>query len=135
MAVVIDASVTVAWCIETEESAYADEVLERLGGDSAIVPPIWTFEIGNALLHAERRQRISPAETEHAIRLLRALPITVVDGSLAELLDRVFPLARGESLTVYDASYLELAMRRGLALATQDNRLRAAATNLGVPLL
>lgn len=134
MPFVIDASVTMPWLFEDESSPYSERVLTALDTDRAEVPPIWTFEVANTLLVAERRGRSTTQGTERSIALLRNLPIDIADSSVASALGRVLTLARDQGLTSYDASYLELAMRQGLQLATEDRDLQRAARRVGVPL-
>lgn len=135
MALVVDASVTVAWYIKDEITPFAVAVLARLRQEGAVVPGVWPLEVLNALLVAERRRRLTPAQTVRALRLLQELPITVVDRPLSDAADIVLPLAREQGLTTYDASYVALALREGLPLAAGDGRMRAAATRLGVALV
>lgn len=135
MAFVLDASVALAWHFEDEASAYADRALERLREDDAVVPAIWPLEIANGLLAAERRGRLSAADVAQAHGLLSDLPIGVNALTLQVALGPVLDLARAQGLSTYDAAYLELAMREGLPLATEDEALRAAARRVGVPLL
>ncbi len=135
MPLVVDASVTIPWCIETEATAYADVALDLLRDGGGLVPAVWPLEVTNALLMAERRQRLTTAEAERALALLASLPITVDDVTLVEAVDRILPFARQLRLSVYDASYVALALREDLELATQDGRMRAAAAQLGVRLL
>jgi len=135
MAFVLDASVALAWHFEDEASAYADRVLERLREDDALVPAIWPLEVAKGLLAAERRSRLSPADVAAAQGVLSDLPISVHTATLAEALGPVLALARAQGLSAYDAAYLDLAMREGLPLATQDDDLRAAAARVGVALV
>lgn len=135
MAFVLDASVALAWFLADEATPRTEAVLERLHGSEATVPVVWPLEVANAFLMAERRQRITPSQTALAVGNLTALPITVDDGALVEAWGAVLRLARDHGLTTYDASYLELALRLGLPLATQDARLGAAAQRVGVPLV
>jgi predicted nucleic acid-binding protein len=129
---VLDCSVAVAWCFDDEAAPATDAVLDRVRDEGACVPAIWRLEIGNVLLCAERRGRIVTADVDAFMLLLGALPI-VTDSEVAA--ERVFTLARLASLTTYDAAYLEIAIRRGLPLATKDGALRAAAARMGVPLI
>ncbi len=129
---VIDASVVMAWCFEDEASPYADAVLDRFAQAEALAPIIWPLEVGNALVVAERRGRITPAETVRFLNLLRQLPIGVEGETATRILGEVLSLARQQRLSTYDAIYLDLAMRTGLPLATQDDGLRRAATQCGV---
>ena len=135
MALVLDASVTMAWVFEDEATPYAKAVFAQLGSDEATVPAIWPLEVTNVLLIAERRRRIAQADAARFLQSLEALPITVEAPIPIAAIDPVLTLAREQVLSVYDASYLELAMREGPALATQDTRLRAAAVRVGVELV
>ncbi len=135
MALVLDASITLAWFIEGEATAHSTAVLGRLRNEGAFVPAVWPLEVANAFLVSERKGRISMADVMRAIDLLRELPIDVDAEGLSLVWGTVMPLARQQALTVYDASYLELAARSGLPLATQDARLRAAAEQAGVNVL
>jgi len=132
----LDSSVTMAWCFEDEWSPLAEGVLDRLRHGVAYVPAIWPLEVGNALLIGERRRRLSPADRSRFVALLADLSISVDDTpGLAVLLGPVSVVARGHNLSLYDASYLDLAMRRGLPLATLDRRLQEAAERMGVSLV
>ncbi len=130
-----DASATLTWCFEDEAMAWTDALLAGLrAGDEAIVPAHWPAEVANALLIAVRRGRISREKANRFFLDLRALPIRIDPESGETVFDQVFKLAEKYSLTVYDAAYLELAVRERLPLATLDNDLRKAARAAGVPL-
>jgi predicted nucleic acid-binding protein len=131
---VIDNSVVMAWCFKDEKDAYADAVLESLEDNEALAPAVWPLEVGNALLVAERRQRFSRAASACFLELLGALPIRVEQESPERMLKDVVALAREQGLSTYDATYLDLAMRRGLSLATRDTALKQAAVRCGIPL-
>jgi predicted nucleic acid-binding protein len=131
---VLDGSITLAWYFADEADTYADEVGRQLPAVEAIVPTIWPLEVANAVLMGERRKRSTPAQAATWISHLLSLPITVDDETSAHALGAILNLARMQSLSAYDAAYLELAMRRGLPLATLDDRLKAAAVAVGVPL-
>jgi predicted nucleic acid-binding protein len=133
-ALVLDASVTLAWAFEDEENVYTDFVLDALVEAKACVPTIWPLEVGNALLVAERRGRLNQAATVQFLTLLRQLPIIVEVERPELMLGEILSLAREQQLSNYDATYLHLAMRRGFPLATTDELLRQAATRAGVPL-
>jgi predicted nucleic acid-binding protein len=135
MAFVIDASVALAWCFEDEATALADSVLSRLSEEEGVAPSIWPLEVANGLRSAERRGRIDEREIPAAVRLIAALPIEVVPTGLEQALVDVLPLARAAVLSTYDAAYLDLALRRGLPLATVDEYLRQAAEATGVELV
>lgn len=134
MPLVVDASITLAWCLEDEQSDYADEVFSRLRAEHAMVPSLWPIEVANGLLFAERAGRLSAAGTAQAQSLLSGLPVEIQDAPLSTALGPILALAREHSLTTYDAAYLELAMREGVPLATVDGDLRTAASASGVPL-
>jgi predicted nucleic acid-binding protein len=132
---VVDCSVAVAWCFEDEASAETDAILERVRDAGALVPALWHLELGNVLVQAERRDRLTAADTTTRLQLIAALPI-LTDGETPErVLREVLTLARAEGLTTYDAAYLELAMRKGLPLASKDRALVAAAARAGVAIL
>ncbi len=135
MPFVVDNSVAMAWCFEDEANPYTESVLDRLQADEAVVPSIWPLEAANVLLLAERRQRISEADLARLIVVLRSLPIAVSDISLDAATGGALSLARANRLTAYDTAYLDLAMREGLPLATQDAELAAAARRVGVTLV
>ena len=135
VSITVDTSVTMAWCFRDEATPYARSVFARLRTTGAVAPVIWTLEVANALLMGERRQRLTQNDVVRFIQILRGLPITVDDQGVAGALGPILHLARAQNLTAYDASYLELALREGLPLATQDNRLRAAASAIGIPLV
>lgn len=132
---VLDAFVALAWCFEDESSNLADLALDRLARTSALVPAIWSLEIGNALLGAERRGRLSQAESNRFLSLIRGLPIEIEAVSASRMLNDVVTLAREQGLSTYDAAYLETAMRNGLPLATLDTALQHAAERCGVSLI
>lgn len=132
---VLDASVAVAWCFADQAAGYAEAVLQRLNGQAAVVPAIWTLEVTNALLVSERKRRLRPADSARFLALLRTLPIVVeAELSLREMGD-VLALAREHGLSAYDAVYLHVAMARGLPLATLDEILKRAAVTCGVSLV
>ena len=126
MSFVLDSSVARAWVHPDEGNPYADELLERLIAEGAVVPPIWPLEIGNVLLVALRRRRIQQEEFETMVERLARLPIEVDTESTDHALAGVILVAARLGLTTYDAAYLDLAQRRNLPLATLDKRLRAA---------
>lgn len=132
--IVLDNSIIVAWCFEDEVSEYADRVMEAARDCILLVPAIWPLEIANTLLVSERRNRIGPDQRDRIIKDLDALPIKVEQESRERVLGEILPLARKHQLSTYDASYLDLALRHELPLATQDKALIRAATDCGVSL-
>jgi predicted nucleic acid-binding protein len=132
---VADASVALAWCFDDETSDDADAALARLEHDDAIVPAIWPLEVANGLVSAERRERLDRADLPRLRTLLTSLPVRVEPTELAAALGEVTEVARDFELSAYDATYLSLAMRLGLPMATVDQRLRAAARRARVVLI
>lgn len=132
---VLDASVALAWCFDDESTKETNGLVDQARDYGACVPSLWHLELTNVLLQAERRGRITPADIAVRLRLLGALPIETDTETHLRATRETLILARAERLTAYDASYLELAMRRGLPLATRDRDLRAAAKRLGVAVL
>lgn len=129
---VLDCSLAVSWCFEDEATPETDALLERVRTEGAVVPQLWHLEISNVLLQAARRGRIALAAVGARIQLLGALPIATDEETSVRAWRDVLALATRENLTTYDASYLELAVRRGLPLATKDRELRQAAERAGL---
>lgn len=132
---VVDNSVVMAWCFADELEDYADQVLGKLESAEALVPSIWPLEVGNVLLVAERRKRLTEADSMRFLSLLSELPITVEQEAPDRMMKEIVALAREYSLSTYDASYLDLAMKRGLPIATQDKTLLKAARKSNVAVL
>jgi len=132
---VIDASAALAWCFDDESTEATRALLDRFEDERAEVPSLWHLELANALAMGERHRRITPARTSEFIALIDGLPIVIDERTPNVALSTVLELSRREQLSAYDASYLELAMRRGVPLATKDNDLARAANHLGVSLL
>lgn len=131
---VLDGSVTMAWYFKDEENDYANAVRDGLGVSRAVVPSHWPLEVANTILVGERRKRSNQAQAAAWTGLLASLPITVDDETATRAFSDVLNLGRAQNLSAYDAAYLELAMRRGLPLATLDAKLKAAAGAVGVPI-
>lgn len=132
---VLDASIALAWCFTDEKSAATDDLLERLHSESGYVPALWALEITSILLMAERKKRISYATAVKFMDILLTLPIEVDLDANGKLSHEILLLAHTEKLTSYDAAYLELALRKGLPLASKDKALQAAADRLGLVVL
>lgn len=132
---VLDASLALQWFLEDEaDRKYSLDVLSRLPDNRAIVPALWFYEVGNGLLMAYRRKRISLDQIEGFLSRLNSLPIIGAQQTPQEIF--ALPvLAQAQSLTNYDAAYLALAMKSNLSLATTDEALRKAAASSGVKIL
>jgi predicted nucleic acid-binding protein len=120
----LDASVVGCWALEDEKDPRATAALDRIASDTALVPTLWWFEVRNILIVAERRDRISVANTATFLAELARLPVRV-DREPQE--QQVLSFARRHRLTAYDAAYLELAQRGAAPLATLDGPLARAA--------
>jgi len=131
-ALVIDSSAALSWCFEDEASPESDALFERVRDQGAVVPGLWHLEVANVLLQAERRGRIATGDVTMRLELIAELPITTDNETNARAWREILALARAEGLTTYDATYLELAIRRGLPLQTKDAALIAAAERSGV---
>jgi predicted nucleic acid-binding protein len=124
MPFVLDASVAACWAFLDERDTRADLAHAKVRSDEALVPSLWWFELRNILIVNERRKRITEPDTAIFLRGISCLPIRI-DRDPQEA--GVLRLARTHRLTVYDAAYLELALREGIPLATLDDPLSAAA--------
>lgn len=129
---VIDASSVLSWCFEDEGGPATDTLIEKMAAEGAVVPASWSLEIANGLVMGERRGRIKPAQSAAFVTMIEPRPI-VVDGNTAgRALHGTMHLARAHKLSAQDAASLDLAMRRGLPLATADRNLGKAAERAGV---
>ena len=131
MAFVLDCSVTLPWFLEDERTAFTDSLLFAAKQAEYWVPGLWCLEFPNALLVAERRQRIERQRRIEALNQIPKLQIHV-DSEPVDL-KAVSLVAEKHDLSCYDAAYLELALRRGLGLVTLDRDLGDAASSAGVP--
>ena len=135
MSFVLDNSVALSWCFEDEQTPSVMALLDRVVETGAMAPLLWPLEALNGLLVAERRRRLDAAKRAELAGLLRALPITLDDDTAEKSWEDTARLAERFTLSVYDATYLELAQRRRLPLASKDRALRSAAAALGVVVL
>lgn len=129
---VIDSSVAASWILPDETNEAATRWLEAALTKTPVAPAHWPVEIANTALQAHRRGRLSESDLDQAWALLSDLDVQVEASSLATTWRDGLSLARRHSLTVYDALYLELALRRGFTLATFDKALLRAASETGV---
>ncbi len=133
---VADSSVGVAWAVHSQASGATDHLLENVAaGTPLVVPALWPFEVANSLLVLLRRNRILPPERDRALGALARLPFLVDDEGPRLALRSISELAAEHGLSVYDAAYLELAVRRRLPLASRDEALCEAAKGCRVELL
>lgn len=132
---VLDASIALAWCFSDEATPTTHRLLESLETETAFVPELWPLELGNILISAVRRKRITYAKITEFLTLLQNINIQIDNETSAKAFHEILSLAHSENLTTYDAAYLELAMRLGLPLATKDTQLSKAAIQLGVEII
>jgi predicted nucleic acid-binding protein len=134
MSFVLDNSVVTGWYLPSQATDYSNAIATRLEEDKALVPPLWQLELANVLKTACTKGRLTQAQARQILDNLSQLPIEV-DTDAPPGPRALFELAMRYNLSSYDAAYLELAIRYGLPLATQDAQLRLAAEAAGVDVL
>ena len=133
---VLDASMALSWLLPDEANVAAVAVQAELAKAEGVwVGSHWRLEVANSLCMAERRKRLDAVGIAQAVALFTQLPVTVDPETNEHASGATLALARQHALSVYDATYLELALRRAATLATLDGPLRGVARKLGVPLL
>lgn len=135
MTFVIDSSVTLGWTLADERTEATAAVLRKVASEGAVAPMIWPLEVANSLNMAVRRKRINHAIRDRHLADLSELTILLDEQTSGNAWSSTLKLADAHGLTVYDATYLELALRRELPLATLDRALIAAAIGVGVTTL
>ena len=132
-AFIVDASIGLAWVYPSQASAETEKLLEDVeAGAAVIVPLLWFFEVANGLLAGQRRELITAAERKTALEKLSGLNLTVDEETSQAAFRKTSELAERHGLSVYDAAYLETALRRKLPLGSRDGPLRAAAKKCGI---
>ena len=132
---VLDNSVTMRWFFgdgKLQELAYAGKVLDAMKRGSALVPVTWGLEVANVIARAEAKALVTEARSGAFLEMLEGVEIEVDAATFAHALSDTLQLARRYKLSAYDASYLELALRLGLPLATLDEDLQKAAKKAGI---
>ena len=133
---VLDASVALSWFFDDEFSSYSASIAEIMPRSQAVVPIVWPLEMANGFLTAFRRGRLPETKAPALIGALDRLRVDIDRGIAPEFLTHAtLTIGIAHDLSAYDASYLELAMRRGLPFATQDERLLRAAGAAGIEIL
>lgn len=132
--ITLDASAAAAWLLPDEASAAADRLYEQAveGEEAFQAPALWAWETGNLIRMAERRGRMTAAQSKLAVRALSSAAVRLETAPDTSRMLAILVLARNRSLTFYDASYLELALRTRARLASKDAALRRAAMAEGV---
>lgn len=124
---VLDCSLTMTWLFEDEQTDFSINILEKLKTHKAIVPTIWALEVANVVLLSKEKKRISATKAVSFMDALSLLPIYFDDSTSTRAMHSVFTLAENLQLTIYDAAYLELAMREKIPLYSLDQDLIKAA--------
>ena len=134
---VLDNSVTMRWCFDGGSNDYADDVLRQLETQAlvAVVPILWRYEVSAVLARAQIRDLLLASRIAEFLEDLATLDITIDQDGIERILTDVHAIAVRYRLTSYDASYLELALRRNLPLATLDAELRGACRAAGATVL
>lgn len=132
MPLIVDASVTIAWFVRNQATAYTDRIRRLARGERLHVPAIWPLEFANALRQLERRKLLSDRQVNTIVDLVEPLDIIVHRETPA--LRRLLDLARDHGLTAYDVSYLDLALALRYPVACRDGALKDALRAAGLKL-
>ena len=133
---IVDASVGFAWIYEEQATPETDGLLNQVAaGATVVVPALWFLEMANVLLVAQRRHRLTAIQRKAALEILTAMQFTIDEEGTRYAFGITSELAEKHGLTIYDATYLELASRRSLPLASRDEALKTAARRYGVKTL
>jgi len=135
MSLVLDSSVTLAWVYADETTEPVRHVFDILSREGAWVPGLWRLEVAHVLEIGVRRGRHSAAFRDAALDDLLLLPIQVDEETDGHAWGETLSLAERHGLTLYDAAYLDLALRKNVPLATLDQDLGRAAAGENVKLL
>lgn len=130
MKIIADVSVVLAWFFDE-----ALKILKASGSSGLLVPALWWSELKNGILMGERRARKSAADSKTFLKLIHALPIETDDEPPHQACYAILQIGRRFGLTSYDATYVELALRKGATLATFDEGVRRFAPKLKVRLM
>ena len=135
MSFVLDNSVTMRWFFgdgKPQEIAYAGKVLDAMKDANSVALVTWGLEVANVIARAEARALVTEARSGAFLEMLDGISIEVDAATFVHALAATLQLARRYKLSAYDASYLELALRLGISLATLDEDLQKAAKKAGV---
>lgn len=134
-AFVADASVAIGWVHPAQATTETAAMLDAVADGAALeVPALWPLEVANALTVLVRRRKLRADERQLALVWLRGLPLRIDHDAASLAFSRLSELATAHDLSVYDAAYVELALRRGLPLGCKDGPLRKAARKAGAAL-
>jgi len=134
-AAVVDNSVVLSWVFEDEHNKKSKKILKDISIRQAYVPSLWSYELANALFIAERKGRIKEADSRVFIDSLKNLPISIEKNTYENITKDILSISREHQITVYDASYVELAMRKNLGIFSFDKLLNKVCQKVGVKVL
>ncbi len=132
---VVDNSVILSWVFKDENTKKSQELLNKLLKQNAYVPSLWPYELSNALFIAEKNGRIKEADSVSFISSLKDLSLFVENNSYDNITKDILAISREHKITVYDASYIELALRKNLDMASFDKKLNAVCRKIGIKIL
>ena len=133
---VIDCSTTMSLFLPDENNTdYTNIIYNQLANKDCIVPSLWCYEISNVLLSCKKRNRLDDKQINDIANLIYKLPVEVENNNFQFIHNNVFNIANSHGLSIYDASYIELALRFNCSLATLDRKLIEIAKKLNVGLL
>jgi predicted nucleic acid-binding protein len=132
---VVDASMAIAWLFGDESTDKAHAVMQRVVAEGAVVPSLWPLEVANVLRNAVRRGRCDEDYVDRSLERLGRLPFAIDDETSQHAWSATRALSHTQDLTLYDAAYLELAIRKARPLASCDTDLLAAAARCGLEVL
>jgi predicted nucleic acid-binding protein len=132
VSLVVDASMTIAWLFHDERDEQTQLALRLVTAEGASVPSIWRLEVANVLRSAVRRRRCDEAYAIRCLQRLRRLRIAVDSETDRHAWEATRALSHAHDLTLYDAAYLEVAIRLRRTLASRDNALLKAARAAGL---
>ena len=135
MSIVADASVVLAWFFDEDHTPQALEVLRRIEKEGLLVPPLLWSELENGILTGERKRLKKCAESEAFLKLVRDLPMETDERPRHRVSDEILDIGRRFQLTSYDATYVELAWRESVSLATFDRAMRTCAKSMKIRLI
>jgi predicted nucleic acid-binding protein len=129
---ILDCSAIAGWCFADEADSWAEKLLDKVVANGALVPAHWHLEVSNMMLQAEKRKRIESDDIKERLSLISRLQIIVDTATHGYAFSAIMQHAQKEKLTSYDAAYIELAIRKGLPLASKDSALKKACQHLGI---
>ncbi|WP_372085355.1 type II toxin-antitoxin system VapC family toxin [Tistrella mobilis] len=135
MSLVLDGSVVLAWCFDDEVTPAIDDLMRHVARNGAVVPAIWHLEVANGLRTALRKQRLTTGRRDELMDILKLLPIEPDTETARTAWEKTLQLSDKHGLTPYDASYVELALRRALPIATLDQAMCNAAPACSVDVI